>query len=173
MAGGPLVVDVADLLHRPGNSRREHLEADLDGLNAAGGRVPDGALVTLDLRLEALNAGIVVTGVIATEWEGECRRCLRPIRSRMQVPVQEIFEADPVEGETSKLDVNRIDLEPLAREVVLLELPLAPLCRDDCPGLCPVCGADKAESESSGGCGHDEQAVDIRWAGLGDLRFDG
>jgi uncharacterized protein len=172
MAGGTLVVGVADLLRRPGNSRGEHLEAVLPGLRGTGGHVPDGAAVTLDLRLESVNAGIVATGTVSAPWEGECRRCLRPIRARLEAKVQEVFEAHPVEGETSKLDVDRIDLEPLARDTVLLELPLAPLCREDCAGLCPVCGADRAEAAATGGCGHDEPAADPRWAALGDLRFD-
>jgi len=172
MGAGPLVVGVADLLRRPGSARRERLEAVLDGLTTTGGRVPPGEPVVLDLRLESVNLGIVATGVVLATWEGECRRCLREIRSRLEVPVQEVFEVDPVEGETSKLDVDRIDLEPLARESVLLELPLAPLCREDCAGLCPVCGADRADAGADGGCGHDEVAVDPRWAALGDLRFD-
>jgi uncharacterized protein len=173
MAGEPLVVGVADLLRRAGSSREEHLAAVLDGLTATGGSVPVGEPVTLDLRLDAVNAGIVATGVISAPWVGECRRCLREIHSRLEVRVQEVFEPDPVEGETSKLDVDRIDLEPLARETVLLELPLAPLCREDCAGLCPICGADRAEADASGGCGHEEAAVDVRWAALGELHFDG
>ncbi len=172
MAGGPLVVGVADLLRRQGNHRQEHVEALLDGLRGTGGRVSEGAPVTIDLRLESVNAGIVATGTVSAAWEGECRRCLRPIHSRLVAPVQEIFETDPVDGETSKLDIDRIDLEPLARETVLLELPLAPLCREDCAGLCPVCGADKAAEAANGGCGHDEAAVDLRWAALSELRFD-
>jgi uncharacterized protein len=173
MVGGPLLVGVADLLRRPGTSRLDHIEAVLDGLAAIGGRVPQGEVVTLDLRLESVNAGVVVTGVIAAPWVGECRRCLREIHSRLEVPVQEVFEADPVEGETSKLEIDRIDLEPLAREAVLLDLPLAPLCRDDCAGLCPVCGADRAEADASGGCGHEQPPVDRRWAALGELHFEG
>jgi uncharacterized protein len=172
MAGSPLVVGVADLLRRPGNHRQEQVEAVLDGLAGTGGRVPEGEPVSIDLRLESVNAGIVATGTVSAAWEGECRRCLRPIHSRLVAPVQEIFEVDPVDGETSKLDIDRIDLEPLARDAVLLELPLAPLCRDDCAGLCPVCGAERSEQAATGGCGHDEAALDLRWAALSELRFD-
>lgn len=164
----PLVVGVADLLRRPGNRRQEHIEVVLDGLAVLGSTVPAGAPVVVDLRLEALNEGIVATGTISAPWESECRRCLRVIAGVAEAQVQEIFEEAPVEGETSKLDGDRIDLEPLAREAVLLELPMAPLCRDDCAGLCPECGADRNEVD----CGHALAAADDRWAGLDAIRFD-
>ena len=163
-----LLLGVADLLRRPGNHREEHVEAVLDGLQVTGSRVVDGAPTELDLRLESVNEGIVVKGVMHIPWEGECRRCLRTVRNVLDVPVFEVFEDEPVEGETSKLDIDRIDLEPLVRETVLLELPMAPLCRDDCAGLCPECGADRNERD----CGHGDEVRDERWAALDVLRFD-
>ena len=136
-------------------------------------RCPSGEPVALDLRLQSLNAGIVVTGTVSATVGGRVPSLPAARRRReLEVAVQEVFEAEPIDGETSKLDVDRIDLEPLAREAVLLELPLAPLCRDDCAGLCPVCGADRAEAALTGGCGHDEPVVDRRWAALEDIHFD-
>ncbi len=164
----PLVLGVADLLRRPGNQRDEELVVPLGGLEVLGSKVPDGEPVTLDLRLQSVNEGIVVTGTIAAPWEGECRRCLRAVRGTAEGRVQEIFEEHPVEGETFKLDGDRIDLEPLTRETVLLELPLAPLCQDDCAGLCPECGADRNSTD----CGHTLEPTDDRWSALGELRFD-
>jgi uncharacterized protein len=166
--GGPLVVGVADLLRRPGQRRDDHLEAVLDELAVLGSRVPDGEPVSVDVHLESVNEAVVVTGTVTAPWTGECRRCLRPVSDAVAARVQEVFEDDPVEGETSKLDVDRIDLEPLAREAVLLELPLAPLCREDCAGLCPECGADRNTAD----CGHTFEVHDERWAALGELRFD-
>lgn len=165
---GPLVVGVADLLRRPGNHREEHIEVVLGGLSVSGTAVPPGERVTLDLRLDAVNAGVVATGSIGAAWEGECRRCLRVVRGSITAHVQEIYEAEPVDGETSKLDVDRIDLEPLARETVLLELPLAPLCQDDCAGLCAECGADRNVVD----CGHTLEPADDRWSALDALRFE-
>ena len=168
MRSGPLLVGVADLLRRGGNHRDEHLEAVLDGLVVTGSQVPHGAPTELDVRLESLNEGIVVKGVVRVPWEGECRRCLRQVRDILEASVFEVFEAEPVEGETSKLDIDRVDLEPLARETILLELPMAPLCQDDCAGLCPECGTDRNVED----CGHTVAAGDPRWAALDDLRFD-
>ena len=164
----PLMVGVADLLRSPGSHREEHLEAVLDELEVLGSVVPEGERVVLDVRLEAVNDGIVVKGVVSAPWLGECRRCLRPVEGRVAADVLEVFEDQPVEGETSKLDVDRIDLEPLAREAVLLELPLAPLCEDDCAGLCATCGAELR----LGDCGHAVTPVDERWAALDQLTFE-
>ena len=166
--GGPLVVGVADLLRRPGSTREEHLQAVLDGLAVSSAAVVDGAAVSVDVRLEAVNEGIVAKGTVSAPWTGECRRCLQQVEQVLTADVMEIFEDNPVEGETSKLDHDRIDLEPVAREAVLLELPLAPLCREDCAGLCSECGADRNTVD----CGHGIEVVDDRWSALGDLKFD-
>ncbi|MCU1483702.1 MAG: hypothetical protein JWN67_448 [Actinomycetia bacterium] len=163
-----LTVGVADLLSRPGNARHEELSAVLDGLEVLGSHVPDGAPVTLDLELQSVNDGIVVKGTVSAPWTGECRRCLNTVDAVLTTDVMEIFEDEPVDGETRKLDHDRIDLEPVAREAVLLELPLAPLCKDDCAGLCAECGADRNAVD----CGHGVDVVDERWSALGDLKFE-
>jgi uncharacterized protein len=168
MTGRPLVVGVADLLRRSGSHREERLEALLDDLAVSGSAVPDGEPVTLELRLESLNQAVVVRGTVTAAWAGECRRCLGPVTGRVEAEVQEIYERYPVDGETSALLVDRIDLEPLARETVLLELPLAPLCREDCAGLCPECGADRNTVD----CGHAAGSADPRWGALAELRFE-
>jgi uncharacterized protein len=165
---GSLTIGVADLLRRPGNHREEHLEAVLGGLAVVGSQVPEGARTEIDVRLESVNEGIVLKGVVQAPWTGECRRCLRPIESTLRADVYEVFEDEPVEGETRQLEVDHIDLEPMAREAVLLELPLAPLCDEECAGLCPECGADR----NAGDCGHAITTRDERWAALDELRFD-
>ena len=166
--GGPLVVGVADLLRRAGSSRHDHLEAVLEDLAVVGTKVPDGAATELDIRIDAVNEGVVVKGTVRAPWVSECRRCLKPVEAVLESDVLEVFEDEPVEGETSKLDHDRIDLEPLAREAVLLGLPLAPLCKEDCAGLCAECGADRNVVD----CGHGGEVVDERWAALGELKFD-
>jgi uncharacterized protein len=165
---GPLVVGVAELLRRPGSTRDELREAVLEDLSTSTAVVPDGAPITVEVRLEAVNEGIVAKGTVSAPWTSECRRCLRPIESVLVADVLEVYEDSPVEGETSKLDHDRIDLEPLAREAVLLGLPLAPLCQDDCLGLCAECGADR----NAGDCGHTVEVVDDRWSALSQITFD-
>ena len=164
----PFVLHVADILRRPGSSRHEVVEAPLERLSVIDTHMPEGSTVVVDVRLESVNEGVVATGTVKAPWEGLCRRCLEPVTGTLQAEVLEVFEAEPTEGETQLLDGDRIDLEPVAREAVLLGLPMAPLCAEDCRGLCPTCGADLRD----GDCDCAPPAADPRWAGLEGLSFD-
>jgi uncharacterized protein len=177
MADRSLVVGIADLRRRPGSRRRIELAVALDGLAVSTARVPDGAPVEVDLELEALCDGLVATGTVTVPWEGECRRCLEPVRSSSTTDVREIFEPRAVEGETYPLGDDLVDLEPMVRDAALLALPLAPLCRPDCRGPAPDEFPAAVEGEvpdaPSGTLGEPSEAPpDPRWAGLDALRFD-
>ncbi|WP_310962834.1 YceD family protein [Nocardioides terrisoli] len=167
----PLVLDTRELGRRPGSQRTKSLtvEAPADlGIEILG--VPEGAPVRLDLRLEAVMEGVLVTGTAQAELEGECARCLEPIEDTLDVDLQELYvyddanhaEPDDEESDVSRLVGDLIDLEPALRDAVVLALPFQPLCRDDCPGLCVECGAKLADDP-----GHrHEDPVDPRWAAL-------
>jgi uncharacterized protein len=163
----PLVVNVADLLHRPGARRHEDLRARLEGISVVGTRVAAGDEVSVAVTLEPVSEGILVSGSVSAPWHGECRRCLTALSGAVRADVRELYEPHAREGETYPLRHDQVDLEPLAREALLLELPLAPLCRDDCLGICPTCGADLNE----GPCGCAPADRDPRWAALDDLRL--
>lgn len=132
----------------------------------AGTSVPAGAEVAVDAALEAAQPGVLVTGVVEAPWVAECRRCLAPARGRVRMQVRELFQPGGDPETTYPLVGDQLDLEPLARDAVVLELPLAPLCRADCRGLCPTCGADR----NLEGCGCEEVQRDPRWAALDALR---
>lgn len=132
--------------------------------------VPEGAPVELDLRLEAVMEGVLITGSASAELEGECVRCLEPIHEDLEVTFQELFVYDDIrdaEGaeedeEVSMLQDDLVDLEPLLRDAVVLALPFQPLCQDDCPGLCVECGARLADEPD-----HTHEApIDPRWKAL-------
>jgi uncharacterized protein len=163
-----LVVSVADLLPHPGATKRVEREAILDGLAVSGSRVPEGGRVRLDLELQAVNDGIVAVGRVTAPWVGACRRCLRPVGGDLVSEVREVYERDPVEGETRPLADAAVDLTELARDAVLLELPLVPLCVEDCAGLCPTCGVNLNDTA----CDCVQETKDPRWAALEDLTFD-
>jgi uncharacterized protein len=132
--------------------------------------VPEGSPVQLDLRLEAVMDGVLVTGTASADLEGECARCLEPIEDAITVDLQELYLYDPAEGDDEDDDVSRLegdllDLEPALRDAVVLALPFQPLCRDDCPGLCAECGARLADDPEHR---HDD-AVDPRWAALAEV----
>lgn len=162
MPESPFVVSVARMLRAPGDRRREVRRGILPGLAVTGSRVPDGAEVTVEVMLDAVPGGIVATGRVSAPWLGPCRRCLADAAGTIAVDVREVFEEEPDPEQTYPIKGDRLDLEPLARDTVLLELPQAPLCREDCAGICPMCGADRNVAR----CDCDAASKDPRWAAL-------
>ena len=172
----PLVLDTRELGRRPGSmhgvSRTVPAPADL-GIEVL--RVPEGSQVDLDLRLEAVMEGVLVTGTALAGLEGECVRCLGSITDELEVDLQELYvyddrDHDPDEDdEVSMLQDDLLDLEPLLRDAVVLALPFQPLCQPDCPGLCVECGARLADDPDHG----HEEPVDPRWVALTGLAETG
>ena len=164
-----LSVDVSELLSRPGATQHVSLTSDLDGLAGEMARVPEGSSLKLDLDFDALVDGIHVSGDVSGVIAEECSRCLRGISEEIRVELDELFTL-PGEGveddETYEIVDEHLDLEPVIRDAVILALPLNPLCRPDCNGLCQVCGADRNEND----CGHETSRVAIRWDALSHLR---
>jgi uncharacterized protein len=163
-ASNPLVIDVRRLGRRPGSmlevSRSVPAPADL-GLEVIG--VPEGADVELELRLESVLDGVVVSGTARAPLTGECVRCLEPLEDDLEVDFAELFVHPGRDGddETLWLQDDMLDLEPVLRDAVVLALPLQPVCEEDCPGLCPTCGARLAEDPD-----HRHETFDDRWAAL-------
>lgn len=166
------LVPVTALRRGRSDRQEEHRQGHLGELRVADTTVPADAVTSVDVVLSTVHGGIEVAGTVATRWEGECRRCLRTIGGDLLAEVRELYrqrdagEADDEDEETYPLGGDQLDLEPLARDAVLLGLPLAPLCRPDCAGLCPTCGADL----SDGACGCPPAAGDPRWGMLDLLR---
>lgn len=171
------MLDTRELGRRPGSqrevSRTVPAPADL-GIEVLS--VPEGAPVELDLRLEAVMEGVLVTGTAKAALEGECARCLEEISEDIAVTFQELFVYDDIrdaaeaeeDDEVSMLQDDLVDLEPLLRDAVVLALPFQPLCQDDCPGLCAECGARLADEPD-----HTHEApIDPRWAALTELTQD-
>ena len=123
---------------------RASVEAPAD-LGISVIEVPHGSPVELDLRLESVVEGVLVSGSATVKVRGECVRCLGEISDEMEVDIQELYVYPGVELDddlASRLKGDLIDLEPLLRDQVVLDLPFQPLCRDDCSGLCAECGAN-------------------------------
>jgi uncharacterized protein len=169
----PLVLDTRELGRRPGSQRRKTFSAPAPAdLGIEVLRVPQGSTIEFELRLEAVMEGVLVTGQAQARLEGECARCLVEIRDEIVADFQELFvyeesstARDGEDDDLSRLEGDLLDLEPLLRDAVVLELPFRPLCRDDCPGLCIECGVRLADDP---GHRHDEP-VDPRWAKLQEL----
>jgi len=170
---GDFTFDMRALGKRPGEFRDEQRTAAApDGLGSGLVLVPAGADVALELRFEAVSEGVLVTGSAVAPLTGECARCLEPLASSIEVSFQELYRylPDPGEdeddGEERFLDGDHLDLEPAFRDAVVLALPLSPLCREDCPGLCAECGARLADA----GPAHEHgDKIDPRWGLLAQL----
>ena len=162
------MVNVADLVQRPGARRRERLEGRLGDLRVVDSAVPPDAAVSVEALLEWVTEGVLASGSVSAPWLGDCRRCLGPVVGEVTVDFRELFEQRPREGESYRLGHDSIDMEPLVREALLLDLPLAPLCTPGCRGLCPTCGADL----NLGLCGCPPPAADHRWSALDVLRSE-
>ena len=168
----PLVLDTHELGRRPGNQHELTLDVPAPAeLGIEVLRVPEGEQIHLELRLEAVMEGVLVTGTAEAGLIGECVRCLEPIEDEFLVDIQEMYVYDDnrrdesdedLDDEVSTLEDDLLDLEPLLRDAVVLALPFQPLCQDDCPGLCTECGARLADDPDHG----HEAAIDPRWAGL-------
>jgi len=174
----PLVIDVRTLQRRPGFMITVTRSAPAPtGLGVAMARVPEGSPIELDVRLESVLEGVLVTGTADLEINAECSRCLEPVGWHEEVDFTELFrypstdargavveEADESEDPLPELQNDLIDLEPVLRDAVVIDLPLAPLCSEECLGLCPECGFRLEEDPQ-----HEHETSDPRWAALADL----
>lgn len=168
-ASNPYRVNVRDLVHRPGEMREKSLTfAVPEQLGAAVVTVPAGTELELDLRLEGLHDGILVTGEVATTAVGECVRCLDRVELPLEVEFQELFAYSQDDAYDYQVHDDHVDCEPVVRDAVVLSLPFQPVCRDDCPGLDPETGERLAD------VGRREPRVEIdpRWAALEGLARD-
>jgi uncharacterized protein len=176
----PLVLDTVELSRNPGTMREfaavVPAPADL-GIEGVIG-IPEGANLTVGVRLESVMEGVLITGAARGVALGECSRCLDPITRDVTVQIQELFvyperakaardagDEDLEDDEDVALLIeDKADIEPAIRDSVVTALPFRPLCRPDCPGLCPQCGARLADDPD-----HHHDVVDPRWSALQSL----
>jgi uncharacterized protein len=164
-----LRIGVMELRRRPGTQRDVRVSTPLPGLAITSAKVPDDADLVVDVTLESIDGAVTVSGTVQVPWTAECRRCLDDVGGVLVVDVSEVFEVHPDEGETYPIDGDEVDLEPVVRDAALLSLPLAPLCRPDCPGPAPEAFPALVPDE------HESEPVterDPRWAALDELKFD-
>jgi len=185
---GALVFDMRQLGRQAGSALTQTRTVPApDDLHLELIGVPVGADVALEVRFEAVSEGVLATGTAIAPLAGECARCLAPLTSSVTASFQELYlyadgrhdkhekhnrydkndeQEEQDAGELYHLDGDLLDLEPAFRDAVVLALPMSPLCREDCPGLCAECGAPLADA----GPGHrHDAAADPRWAALKQL----
>jgi uncharacterized protein len=168
-ARSPLVFDISRLGRRPGamlELQETVPSPSRIGLDLIA--IERDADLTLDLRLESVSEGVLVTGTVHAPTRGECSRCLTPITGDVEISLTELFaypdsatENTTEEDEVGHVVDQTIDLEQSIVDAVGLALPFAPLCSQDCQGLCPECGVSLAAEP-----GHQHDQIDPRFAKL-------
>jgi uncharacterized protein len=160
-------VPVSEILRRLGERRPLRRELSLVGLRVGAVEVPETAAIVIDGTIESVREGVLVDATIRAPWVGECRRCLDPVDGNLEIKSRELFERTSTPGESYPLVGERVDLVAMVTDAVLLSLPLAPLCSDDCRGPDP----ERFPAEPA----PDDVEVapsDPRWAALADVAFD-
>ncbi|CAM4250914.1 YceD family protein [Paenibacillus tarimensis] len=149
-------------------------DTELDVSSLVDGRRDVIRSSPLKVRLEARSesGAVQVEGGLDIDLEMSCSRCLKPTTAHIAVPFQEQFKpasavtaAEVEEDEVIPVDGEWLNLQPYVEQALLLELPFAPLCGEDCKGLCAECGSDLNEGE----CGCSREVIDPRLAGLKDF----
>ena len=173
-----LVFDMRTLGRQAGSAKAQQLTVPApDDMRLELARVPVGADMQLDVRFEAVTEGVLVTGSVIAPLAGECARCLAPLASSVTARFTELYlytrdrhdkhdrfdENTEQDDEELHLDGDLLDLEPVLRDAVVLALPMSPLCREECPGLCVECGVPLADAGPDHG---HEDVPDPRWAAL-------
>lgn len=165
----PYTVNVRDLLHKPGEMREHRFDiATGEKLGEGLLAVPAGEELHVDVRLESVHEGILVSAEVSAEAVGECSRCLRDIAQTVEVEFQELFAYPNEEASEYEVHDDHVDLEPLIRDAVVLSLPFQPVCRPDCPGLDTETGEPLAEQPDE----DSHEPVDPRWAALASFTPD-
>jgi len=169
-------VEIARLDNNVGRFAHEYVAGELvlddDGVVLAGAPKVSG-------HVRRTEDKVVVEGELAAIAEVECDRCLRPV----EVPINSDFRLEYVTADTylsfdnvdlapedlalSIFDGEFIDVDDIVREQLLLAIPMHAVCRQNCKGFCPVCGADRNVAD----CNCNATEIDPRWMGLRDLRF--
>ncbi|MDQ6783762.1 MAG: DUF177 domain-containing protein [Actinomycetota bacterium] len=169
----PWLVPVRALRRVLGSSHHEHRCGTLGHLSVADTVVGPDTLVDAEVTVSAIDGGVEVSGRVSAPFLGRCRRCGQALSGELVAQVREVYRPRSTrqrnaeeDEETYELGPDHLDLAPLARDAVLLDLPIAPLCEPECLGLCDRCGADLNTDRCA--CGHER--VDDRWAALDVLR---
>lgn len=173
--GAPFVVDVRPLIGKPGTYQRLSLtEPAGPGVSTPAVTVPETQPVTVDVMVESVREGVLVTGAAKATGDAVCSRCLDPVSVDLTADLQELYAWNAAEAETDELgergphlDGDWLDLRPPVRDGLMLDMPLAPLCDADCAGLCPRCGIRLDDHP-----GHAHETSDPRWAALSALKDD-
>ncbi len=165
-SNNPLVIPVKDLMHQAGEMRQLTLDTPApEKYGEAMAVVPEGSTLHLEVRLEGLHEGILLTGEARAEASAECVRCLDPFTFDLGVDFQELFAYSSSDSDSYTVVDDSLNLEDIIRDAVVLELPFQPVCQAECYGLDPATGEKRTEPAAQAVA--DE--IDPRWQELSKL----
>lgn len=166
----PLRFNAVELLRQPGAVREVDVVVASSAIDVEHDRLTGD--VSVVIRAVALTDGIEASGSVSAPWSTVCRRCLTDISGVANADVDELYRPQrdgvALDADAVPIEGGQLDLGPLVRESILLELDAERVCRDDCAGLCPVCGVDRNDVE----CACDTSVSDNRWAALDEIVLD-
>lgn len=177
-----IILNLHELPRRSGEYKDYTLDFILmEPIGLAMIAVQIGRSLDISLTATSVDEGVLIRGQILALAEGQCSRCLDPVREDIDQSFDELFEYESKAAKLSKDDVDTdeilmvkddcIDIETPVRDAIVLALEVNPLCSLDCLGLCPGCG----ERYENLPADHDHEAIDPRWSALSDLanKLDG
>ena len=162
----PLLINIIEMTRRAGTLKNIEITIPVSTFDFADKRLDDATEIDIALQLESINGGIIVQGTVTGRSHLLCGRCLREIDYANVASIDEMYQRVPDNPDAYPIVGESLDLQPMVREMVLLSLPDTPLCKADCPGLCPQCGADL----QSAPCGCQAQRFEERCEILDQLR---
>ena len=181
---GPFYFSCHDLPRRPGEMKEYELTFDQhERVGTPVLAVEKDEPIDVDLRIQSVSEGTLATGTVRAIVVGDCTRCLEPIEMDVEQTFTELYRYEDEkksrkkakeilvedEDEDLHMDGDYIDLEFAIRDALILDLPINPVCDEDCEGLCPDCGQKMVDLPED----HAHEKVDIRWAGLEKLKLEG
>lgn len=163
----PWILSVSELAGRPGASEQLAVTWPAPAeLSIPMLGIEEGSAMDVDLRIDSVHEGVLVSGAVEGTLKGQCARCLDPITETVTIDIQELFqyEFDPVldAEEQHLVEHGLVNVEPIMRDALVTSLPFQPRCSPDCEGLCDQCGVRLEEA----GPDHHHEQLDPRWAAL-------
>jgi uncharacterized protein len=168
-AQSPFRVNLHELPRRAGEMRSYHLQFQLDEvIGTPMLAIRAGEAMDIEFKAEAVSDGVLISGKVRSRAKGECGRCLDVIDRRVDEEFRELFlyesrtNEDDEDDELFSMDGDIADIETAIRDAVVLTMPINPLCKDECKGLCSECGERWENLDPD----HTHEKTDPRWSGL-------
>lgn len=160
-------IDVVDLISKKASKKKVHLVSNIENFYDDGEYIEFLKPVTLDGELTIAENVIRLEGKVTTELGLTCSRCLTSFNYNIDIQIHENFSNDPEnkDDELIFIESDITDITEIIKNNIVLSLPIKKLCKDDCKGLCQVCGTNLNESS----CNCSDDSVDPRLAKLKDL----